>query len=60
MTNNEVLSTPKLVGHSAAAEYTSENSRATIHRVAELGAPWVEFDDQLCRDGVSTTIGTVL
>lgn len=42
---------PRLVGHRGAALLAPENTLAGFRKAAEVGAPWVEFDVRLARDG---------
>ncbi len=53
MKKNEIPLAPRVIGHRGAAGHAPENTRAAIRRAAELGAPWIEFDVQLSRDGVA-------
>jgi len=41
---------PKFIGHRGAAGYAPENTLASIHKAARIGASWVEFDVQLTYD----------
>jgi glycerophosphoryl diester phosphodiesterase len=43
---------PRVVAHRGASAIAPENTLAALRRAKELGAPWVEFDVKLTRDGV--------
>jgi len=46
------VSLPRLIGHRGAAAYAPENTLAALREAKRHGAPWVEFDVKLSRDGV--------
>jgi glycerophosphoryl diester phosphodiesterase len=41
---------PWVIGHRGACGYAPENTLASIHKAADLGAKWVEFDIKLTSD----------
>jgi glycerophosphoryl diester phosphodiesterase len=43
---------PKIIGHRGAKVYAPENTLASFHAAADLGAEWVETDVKLTKDGV--------
>jgi glycerophosphoryl diester phosphodiesterase len=43
---------PKVIGHRGAKAYAPENTLASIHTAADIGAAWVEIDVKLTRDHV--------
>ncbi|WP_029010749.1 glycerophosphoryl diester phosphodiesterase [Azospirillum halopraeferens] len=52
-----MLSTlPRLIGHRGAKESAPENTLASVREAARQGAPWVEVDTMLTRDGVPVVI----
>ena len=53
MTASEIISVPPVIGHRGAAGHAPENTLASLHKAAELGARWVEFDTKLTRDGAA-------
>ena len=53
MTESEIISVPAVIGHRGAAGHAPENTLASLHKAAELGARWVEFDTKLTRDGTA-------
>ena len=46
------LQLPLVMGHRGAASYAPENTLASFIEAKKRGAPWVEFDVKLTRDGV--------
>ena len=40
-----------LIGHRGVAAHAPENTLASLHKAAEMGLRWVEFDVRLSRDG---------
>lgn len=42
---------PRVIGHRGAAGAAPENTLASIAKAKELGAPWIEFDVKLTKDG---------
>lgn len=42
---------PQLVGHRGYLRCYPENTWISLEAALDLGAPWLEFDIQLCRDG---------
>ncbi len=53
MTESKIISVPAVIGHRGAAGHAPENTLASLHKAAELGARWVEFDTKLTRDGAA-------
>lgn len=52
-----MLSTlPRLIGHRGAKESAPENTLASVRAAAGQGAPWVEVDVALTRDGVAVVL----
>lgn len=47
---------PRLIGHRGAKESAPENTLASIREAAAQGAPWIEFDVMLTRDGAAVVI----
>jgi len=41
---------PWVIGHRGACGYAPENTLASIHKAADIGAQWVEFDVKLTAD----------
>jgi len=41
---------PKIIGHRGAKDYAPENTLASIHTAADMGAEWVELDVKLTSD----------
>jgi len=46
------VSLPRLIAHRGASAYAPENTLAALREAKRRGAPWVEFDVKLSRDGV--------
>ncbi|MDA1091447.1 MAG: glycerophosphoryl diester phosphodiesterase [Proteobacteria bacterium] len=42
---------PKIIGHRGAAGHAPENTLASMHKAADLGVEWVEFDTKITKDG---------
>jgi glycerophosphoryl diester phosphodiesterase len=42
---------PSVIGHRGAMMWAPENTLASFRKAAALGAPWVEFDVRLSKDG---------
>lgn len=47
---------PKIIGHRGACGSAPENTLVSIARAAELGAPAVEFDSTVTRDGIAVVM----
>jgi glycerophosphoryl diester phosphodiesterase len=45
------IALPRVIGHRGAAGAAPENTLASIAKAKELGAPWIEFDVKLTKDG---------
>lgn len=43
----------RLIAHRGASDFAPENTLSALHKAAELGAKWVEFDVALTKDGVA-------
>jgi glycerophosphoryl diester phosphodiesterase len=45
------IDVPRIIAHRGASGHAPENTAAAIRKAHELGAPWVEFDCMLSKDG---------
>lgn len=52
MNRHANLKLPKVIAHRGVSFWTPENTLASLYKVAEVGATWVEFDVMLTADRV--------